>query len=467
MPTHRRALPGPQRVFSAGSPEGTPKPAGRRPAEPFRAEARSHRIIAELGEGFASFDADWRFVECNSVGERLFRRKRPDLIGQQFCDVSGLAGDSPFADLVRRVGDTKTSEDAELTFRGDRRSRLLAVHAFPSGEGVAAEWRDITAARAAERRLALSEARYHEIAHGLPAAAWVSRSNGGLEFINQAMVDALGRPRRALLGEGWLDAIDPDDRAHLLRVREEAHASHGSFHCEGRFRRADGALRIIELYGRPRFDVHGQFRGHIGIATDVTEKRDFEARQQLLIHELNHRVKNTLAMVQGLVRHTLRDHDVSPQVEHDVTERLIALAAAHDVLSREHWRGAELGDLVGELMRPYDHAGRVSIHGPTARITPKTAITLAMSLHELATNAAKYGALSVPGGHVELSWSKSADAIALEWRERGGPPVTAPKLSGFGSLLLGRMLDVQLGRPAEIVYAPKGLICRLRAPSAD
>jgi PAS domain S-box-containing protein len=441
--------------------------AGAYPSEPFKAEDRSRRILADLAEGFVSFDAAWRFVDCNAVGERLFKHKLPDLAGHHFCDVAGFDGESSFADLVRRVGETRSPEDMELTFRSERRSRLLEVHAFPLGEGVAARWRDITEARAAERRLALSEARYHEIAHGLPAAAWVSRASGGLEFINQAMADALGRPRRALLGEGWLDAIDPDDRAHLMRVRDEARATHGSFHCEGRFRRADGSLRIIQLYGRPRFDARGEFRGHIGIANDVTEAREFEERQQLLINELNHRVKNTLAMVQALVRQTLRDHQAAPDIERDVTERLIALAAAHDVLSREQWKDAELSDVVGEVMAPYDHAGRVRMRGPAARVSPKAAIALSMALHELATNAAKHGALSVAEGRVEVGWRREGDRIELDWRERDGPPVGAPKLTGFGSLLLGRVLAAQLGRAAQIVYEPAGLTCHIQAPAVD
>jgi PAS domain S-box-containing protein len=441
---------------------------GQYPTEPFRAEERSRRILADLAEeGFVSFDAGWRFLDCNGVGERLFHRGLPDLLGHHFCDVSGFDGDSAFADLVRRVGDAKAPEDIELTFRSGRRTRLLAVRAFPTEEGVAARWRDITAVRAAEKRLAQSEARYHEIAHGLPAAAWVSRASGGLEFINQAMADALGRPVRALLGDGWLDAIDPDDRIHLLQVRETAHTTHGSFHCEGRFRRADGALRIVELYGRPRFDAHGQFRGHIGVANDVTEAREFAERQQLLINELNHRVKNTLALVQSLVRQTLRDHDIPRDVDQDVTERLIALAAAHDVLSREQWKDVGLIEVIGEVMRPYDHAGRVRMRGAEARVTPKVAIALSMALHELSTNAAKYGALSAAEGRVEIAWRREDACIALDWRERGGPPVVAPTLSGFGAQLLGRVLAAQLGRAAEIAYAPEGLTCRIEAPAAD
>ncbi len=391
-------------------------------------------------------------------------RNREDLIGRRLWDVANLPPNSPLGEFVRQVAADHSPAEAELTYRKVGRLRLLSVRAFPVGEEIVVVWRDITAARAAERRLALSEARYREIADSLPAAAWLSRADGKLEFINQAMADALGRPRRALLGEGWIECIDPEDQPHLLQVRAEARENHSEFHYEGRFRRPDGAMRIIELYGRPRFDAQGSFRGHVGIAKDVTDARAAERHHRLLINELNHRVKNTLATVQSLVRHTLRDHGAPNELERAVAARLVALAAAHDLLSREHWNSAGLADLIRGVMQPY--AERLSVAGPEVRISPKTAIALSMGLHELATNAAKHGALSTDHGHVEISWSRRGDAVALQWRESGGPPKTSPKPSGFGALLLGRMLADELGHPGEMVYAPDGLICRLQAPAA-
>ena len=135
--------------------------------------------------------------------------------------------------------------------------------------------------------MAESEARYRELADGTPAAAWLTGADGHLEFINQAMADALGRPREALLGEGWMASIDPADRDRLMQERVRARSTHGPFHFEGRFRRPDGALRIGELYGRPRFDSAGAFLGHAGMAADVTEARAVERRQHRLINELN------------------------------------------------------------------------------------------------------------------------------------------------------------------------------------
>jgi PAS domain S-box-containing protein len=433
-------------------------------AEALRPEDRSQEIVDEFDEGFVSFDSELCVTECNSVAERLFKLKREDLLGRKLWRVAGLASTSPFGALVRRAAAAHAIENAELTYRCTGSARQLAVHAFPLEGGIAAIWRDITEARAAERRLAQSEARYREIGDGLPMAAWLSRANGKLEFINQAMADALGRPRSALLGDGWIGCIDPEDRASLLQARDDARENHGSVHYEGRFRRPDGELRIIQLYGRPRFDSDGAFRGHVGIAADVTERRHAEHRQRLLINELNHRVKNTLAIVQSLVRHTLRDHAAPDVLEEAVTDRLLALSAAHDVLNREHWTGANVADIARELMRPFGHGGRVSLNGPEARVSPKSAIAISMALMELATNASKHGALTTPQGRIELSWRPREGRVLLEWRETGGPRVDSPRFSGFGATVLGRMLAVELGRPAELVYAPEGLICRLDAP---
>jgi PAS domain S-box-containing protein len=433
--------------------------AGRAPLE----DRRSRQLIEALSDGFLSLDADCRITDCNPAAERLFQSEREDLIGARSCDLAGLGPDSAFATLIEKVGEKGVPEEAEVRLRFGRRWRLLDLRAFPLGDGVGVIWRDITAARAAERRLALSEARYREIADGAPTAAWLTQADGKMLFLNQAMVDTLGRRRSELLGEGWLRFIDPDDLAGLTAARNRARVDHSSVRYEGHFRRPDGSLRIIQLYGRPRFDAAGAFCGHVGVAMDVTEARTSERRQNLLIHELNHRVKNTLATVQSLVRHTLRDHDAPKSAEQAVTARLLALSSAHNVLNRENWDGADLGEIARDLLQPYD---RVVVEGPEARVSPRTAIALSMALQELATNAVKYGALSSPDGSVRLSWTRQGAEVELEWREHGGPAVVRPEQPGFGSLLLGRMLQGEVGHPAEVIYEPAGLVCRIRAQVA-
>jgi PAS domain S-box-containing protein len=425
--------------------------------------AGSRRLADAMSVGFLSVGADGRLVDCNSGAERLFGRRREELIGHPCWEVAGLGRKTPFGTLLQKVSKKQIPEDAEIIIRNNGRERLVAVHAFPAGDVIEVDWSDITAARTAELRLALSEARYHETADGAPAAAWLSRADGALIYINHALVEALGRPRGELLGNGWISAIDPEDLARFLAARASARAEHSSVQYEGRFRRPDGSLRTIQLYGRPRFDFLGGFCGHVGLAKDVTEIRESEAGRRVLINELNHRIRNTLATVQSLVRHTLREHETAREAERAVVERIMALSAAHDVLSRESWTGADLGDLVHDLLSAYDSA-RISAAGPSVRISPKSAIALALALQELAANASTHGALSTPEGRVELNWKADEDRVALEWREIGGPPACAPAATGLATFLLGRMLAADLGEPAQMIQAPEGLICRIRAP---
>jgi len=431
-------------------------------AEDFRAR----QIIDGLRDGFFSLDSHWRVTDCNAAMEAILSRSRGDLLERSFWELSGMSPESAFGQLGRRVLATQTPEAAEVVFTKRGPLRLLEVQVFPLGDGIGAVCRDITQRRAAERRLAESEARYRELADRTPAAAWLTRANGQLEFINQAMADALGRPREALLGERWMDAIDPADRDRLMETRLEARSTHGTFRFEGRFRRPDGELRIVEMYARPRFDSAGAFSGHAGMAADVTEARASERRQLLLINELNHRVKNTLTTVQSLARHTLRDADVPGRIEEILTERLLALSAAHDVLSRENWSGARLADIAQETLKPYLGEGRIHIEGTNARVPTNVAVGLSMALHEMAVNALKYGALSTRAGEVRLNWSRSDGVLLPDWREEGGPPVRPPERLGFGTRLLRRGLTGDLGAPAELIFAPEGLVCRLRVPTA-
>ena len=152
----------------------------------------------------------------------------------------------------------------------------------------------------------------------------------------------------------------------------------------------------------------------------------------------------------------------------EVTDRLLALSAAHNVLTRENWEGADVVEVVQQAIRPYDDSQqpRLRTDGPSLRVAPNVALALALALHELATNAVKYGALSAPGGQVELSWRRDDGVFELEWRERGGPPVSEPTGRGFGSRLLSQGLASELGAPAEMRFEPEGLTCRLRAPLA-
>ena len=205
----------------------------------------------------------------------------------------------------------------------------------------------------------------------------------------------------------------------------------------------------------------------------LTERAAALRRQSLLIGELNHRVKNTLAIVQSVARRTFDRPDMPDDLTEAFESRLGAIARSHELLMQESWGAVPLGDVVRRTLDPFRTGeGRVGMDGPVVPLRPKTAVTFAMALHELATNAVKYGALSVPDGTVAIAWS-SADlpsgnqTLRFVWKENGGPRVMPPVRRGFGTTLIERALPVEVGGTATLSYRPEGLIYELTAPMPE
>ncbi|HYD26190.1 sensor histidine kinase [Brevundimonas sp.] len=211
---------------------------------------------------------------------------------------------------------------------------------------------------------------------------------------------------------------------------------------------------------------------------DETPLKRADDQRILLLNELNHRVKNSLATVQSVVDQTLRSAGVDARVRNDLTARIMALSSAHNVLVDQNWAGAELEAIVRDVTRAFDGPqSRLRLEGPLVQLHPSQAVTLSLVLHELVTNAAKYGALSVPQGNVEINWNLSHDSeghrfLTLLWRERDGPPVTPPTRAGFGTRLLASALSHQQGG-ARVRYDPEGVCAVLsfrlveRAPAVE
>jgi two-component sensor histidine kinase len=228
----------------------------------------------------------------------------------------------------------------------------------------------------------------------------------------------------------------------------------------GRGRQYEARARLEELR-------EGEQR--LRLALD-NEKRAAE-HQRLLIDELNHRVKNTLATVQSISAQTLRTAENTGEASEALERRLLALSRAHDVLTRESWEGANLSDVIEQALAPFwsDAEDRLSVRGQDVRLTPRMALALAMALQELATNAVKYGALSNKSGTVQVSWAVQNGGpprLQLVWEEAGGPPVQAPTRRGFGSRLIERSLAQDLDGRVEIAFAPTGVVCTVDAPVA-
>lgn len=224
--------------------------------------------------------------------------------------------------------------------------------------------------------------------------------------------------------------------------------------------------RFLDFIYQPIRNSEGHVSGIFCEGQDVTERTRSERNLRLVINELNHRVKNTLAMIQAVAAQTFRNANDLPQAQATFSARIMALARANDLLTGENWEGASLSDIVAGVS--IAHAGnqpdRFTANGPVARLSPKTALSLSMAMHELGTNAVKYGALSGEGGRVDVSWTLRDGHMRIEWRESGGPAVEAPQRRGFGSRLVERGLATEMGGKAEISFEPTGVVCVIEAP---
>lgn len=259
-------------------------------------------------------------------------------------------------------------------------------------------------------------------------------------------------------------AVVEEDRAFVLAAGETGVATGKPYQIEYRMMRGDGKVAWIATYGQPVRGATGDVIGVIGISQEITARKEAEQHQKLLINELNHRVKNTLAIVQAISHQSFASEGLSRDARASFEGRLSALSSAHNLLTEQNWEGASLRQVVRGGMAPYHMGDRLCMAGPDIPLAPKTAVSIAMAVHELATNAAKYGALSVPEGRVDVTWDAVDDRLTLVWSEREGPPVVAPTRRGFGSRMIERGLAAELGGTVKIAFEPEGVVCTVEAP---
>ncbi|HZZ67170.1 MAG TPA: HWE histidine kinase domain-containing protein [Phenylobacterium sp.] len=230
-----------------------------------------------------------------------------------------------------------------------------------------------------------------------------------------------------------------------------------------------GALeeRFLDFIFQPIAGQDGEAVGVFVEGSDVTDRVLGERQQKLLVDELNHRVKNTLSTVQAIADQTLRTNADPEAFRNAFEARLMALSATHDLLTATNWMSADLREVAQLEFRPYGPE-RYRLEGPTVALTPAKALALGLLFHELATNAAKYGALAHGDGRVEVDWRRrqreGRTSLEIDWREQDGPPVAPPTRRGFGSRLIERSLQGQLGGEATLTYAPDGVRCHIRLP---
>lgn len=370
-----------------------------------------------------------------------------------------------------------------ISLAGHRRH--METHAvpmcFPGTDGEAAPGfvqlavtRDITERKQLEAASREAEQRVRGLLDALPTAIYTTDARGRLTYFNQACVELAGRVPQVGVDEWTViwrlcrpdgSAIEPGTCPMAVALAENR-----SFHAvEALAQRPDGSGVPFLGYPAPLHNPHGEVVGAINMMVDISERKVAEDHRQLLLNELNHRVKNTLATVQSIAAQSFRR--TAQNEDYQWFEgRLIALSKAHDVLSRENWQAAELRELIVQAVAPFQSHGRLRflLAGPALRLRPKHALALAMALHELCTNAAKYGALSRDGGQVRVHWqltrAEDGQCLQLRWEESGGPAVVPPGRKGFGSRLLERGLAGELNARVRLAFLKTGVLFDMEVP---
>jgi PAS domain S-box-containing protein len=440
-------------------------------------------ILDALPIGIYACDADGLILRVNRRATELWGQA-PRLLdpAQRFCGsfrVESLEGDfiPPHATPVARAvmfGESFEGAEAAV-LNADGKHWIARVNVAPllddGGAVVGAIncFQDVT--REHEMRAAL-ERQQHTfdlamIASQMGTWRYTIADNICIYDENAQKLYGLTEARFLHDEEGVKAKFHPDDMECMwARVAKALDpAGDGRYDVEYRVKQHDGSWRWLSAWGLVEFEGRGAQRKAIAIAgasRDLTERKQAEELQQLLVNELNHRVKNTLASVQSIAIQTLRDAVDLSSARTALNARIISLARAHDLLTDRSWSGADLADLVARAMTPFA-AGQIVLDGPSVEVSPKCALTLSLALHELATNAAKYGALSRPEGCVELRWNARDGQLTLDWRESGGPPVVAPSRRGFGSRLIQDGLVHDLDGQTQLEFGAGGVRCSIVA----
>jgi len=278
----------------------------------------------------------------------------------------------------------------------------------------------------------------------------------------------LGRAVDDILGRTDDEILPRDSGAGVIALKREALASGQAKRTEFAFEDGSG-LRWNDLHIEPLRNDAGDIVGLTCASVDVTERKESEAHLRLLMRELTHRSKNLLAVIQGMARQTARHAGSIDGFLNQFSARLQALAASHDSLVRESWYGASLRELIQAQLGAYvgGGEGRLAVDGVPVALKPEAAQNLGLALHELAVNAAKFGALSVPGGRVSIDWALRDNAIDLNWREHNGPKVKVRRKRGFGSMVIERNLARALDAKVDMTFEPDGLRCHIVIPASQ
>jgi PAS domain S-box-containing protein len=440
------------------------------------AQARLAAIVTSSTDPIISKTLDGIITSWNDAAERMFGYSGSEMIGQsirRLIPTDRQAEEDMILGCLARGERVENYETVRVA--KDGRTIDVSVTVSPMRDaggriiGASKIVRDITARKQAEENLRKSEERFRSsLLHSpLPIVLFDDREQ--IIAVSESWLEATGYSREELHRiEDWTNRAHGDHAGEVLeQVREIIPTEPEAHQSERMIRTKDGRHRLWNFVSSALGTQSDGRRLFVSMAQDVTERKAHEEQIQFLMREASHRAKNILGLVQAIARQTA-SHEAEDFVARFI-KRIEALAANQDLLVRNKWQGVVVEDLVrAQLAHFADLFGpRITVDGPKLRLNATAAQAIGLALHELATNAGKYGALSTDAGRVDIRWGTDRDAFAMSWTEREGPPVTAPARRGFGTIVTEAMAKRSVGGSVDLNYAPSGLTWHLTCPAAN
>ncbi|KQZ47488.1 PAS domain S-box protein [Ensifer sp. Root558] len=433
-------------------------------------EERLRAIFSQSAAGIVQTDLTGRFLLVNNRFCEILGYSESELLSMRMRDIC-IAGDIDEADrLFQTVAERGQSFEMENRLRrkdGNLVWVASSVAALRDKDGgfqqATAIIVDITERKRAqdvERRLAAIIASSNDAILGIDLGMKITSWNTGAERLYGYTADEV-------IGRSVLVLVPEDRQGEEPAILRQVSAGLKVEPYETARLHKDGRSVPVLLSVSPIYDAYGVIVGASKIAHDISARKDAERLQSVLVGELNHRVKNLFATVLAISRQTLGHGQIDAADVRSFEARLSSMARAHDLLTHGTWEQAELRAIVEQSISPYS-PDRFAVTGPSIQVPQRAVVSICLALHELATNAAKYGALAVDQGRVSIAWTVqtgtgSPARLVLRWEETGGPPVTPPTHRGFGSRLIENLLAAELNGTVKITYDPKGVVCEVDA----
>ncbi|MGE0660996.1 MAG: sensor histidine kinase [Reyranellaceae bacterium] len=430
-------------------------------------------LLSALPVAVYMTDPDGRLTWFNDAAEELWGR-RPELGATRWCgswklfwpDGRPLAHeDCPMAESLRQGRPVRGSEAVVERPDGSRVAVLPYPRLLLGPDGEVQGGVNMLVEIAERQGTGIEAARLAAIVSSSDDAIVSKTLDGIITSWNAAATRILGYTADEMIGRHITTIIPLELRQEEVEIIAKLRRGERVEHFDTRRLRKDGSLVDLSITVSPVRDREGRIVGASKVARDISERKRAEELQRRLFDELNHRVKNTLATVQALATQTMRGERTLDEARQVFQGRLMALSATHDQLSLNAWKEASLATVVAQTLKPFRK--RIEIAGPEIMLRPREAVTWGMILHELATNAAKYGALSRPEGGIDIAWSMLPERrIELLWRESGGPQCAAPQRKGFGTRFVERAAANDLAGSCVFDYRPEGLQVTIQATLA-